>query len=95
MVYISADGNYSTIVQSDGDVRLVTHQLGQLEKMIVSQLGYKGGNFIRIGKCLIINRSYIYYINLTKQQLILSDSISSKLTVNASREALKKLKELV
>ena len=95
IVYISSDGNYSTIVQSDGDVRLVTYQLGHIEKLIADQLHEAGNDFIRIGKSLIINRNYIYVINIAKQQLILSNNISSKLSVNASREALKKLKELI
>lgn len=95
VVYLSSDGNYSTLVQSDGEVRLLTYQLGQIERMIASQLNGEEHAFIRIGKCLIINRNYIYYINVSKQQLILSDTTGVKLTVTASREALKQLKETI
>ena len=93
VVYLSSDGNYSTLVQSDGEVRLLTYQLGQIERMIANQLNGEEDTFIRIGKCLIINRHYIYSINVSKQQLILSDNNGAKLTVTASREALKQLKE--
>ena len=93
VVYISSDGNYSTLIQSDGDARLITFQLGQVERLIADQLGSDGNAFIRIGKCLIVNRNYIYYINVSKQQL--SDNNNSKLTVSASKEALKQLKELL
>lgn len=95
IVYISSDGNYSTLIQADGETRMLSFQLGQIEKMIASQLGSDGNVFIRIGKSLIINRSYIYYINITKQQLHLSDVHSFKHTVSASKEALKQLKELL
>ena len=95
IVYISSDGNYSTLVQSDGEMRMLSFQLGQVEKMIADQLGYEGNNFIRIGKSLIINRSYIYYINVPKQKLVLSDVASFSHTVSASKEALKSLKELI
>lgn len=95
IVYISSDGNYSTLVLSDGESRLISYQLGQIEKMISSQLGSEGNAFIRIGKSLIINRLYIYYINIPKQKLILSDTASVSHTVSASREALKQLKELI
>lgn len=95
IVYISSDGNYSTLIQADGETRMLSYQLGQIEKMIASQLGSDGNVFIRIGKSLIINRSYIYYINITKQQLHLSDVLSFKHTVSASKEALKQLKELL
>lgn len=95
IVYISSDGNYSTLVQTDGEMRMLSFQLGQIEKMIASQLGAEGNIFIRIGKSLIINRSYIYYINVPKQKLILSDVATFNHTVAASKEALKQLKELL
>lgn len=95
IVYIASDGNYSTLVQTDNEVRMISYQLGQIEKMISSQLGSDGNSFIRIGKSLIINRSYIYYINIPKQKLILSDVASFNHTVTASKEALKQLKELL
>ena len=95
IVYISSDGNYSTLVQADGEVRMLSFQLGQIEKMIADQLGSEGNRFIRIGKSLIINRSYIYYINVPKQKLVLSDVASFSHTMSASKEALKLLKELI
>lgn len=95
IVYIASDGNYSTLVQADGEVRMLSFQLGQIEKMIATQLGSDGNIFIRIGKSLIINRSFIYYINVPKQKLILSDVASFSHSVTASKEALKQLKELL
>lgn len=95
IVHIISDGNYSTIVQTDGEVRMVSYQLGQIEKMLGSQLGSEGNIFIRIGKSLIINRSYIHYINVPKQKLILSDAMTFNHSVSASKEALKQLKELI
>ena len=93
IVYISSDGNYSTLVQTDNEARMLSYQLGQIEKMISSQLGNEGNIFIRIGKSLIINRSYIYYLNIPKQKLILSDVASFNHTVTASKEQLKELLE--
>lgn len=95
IVYISSDGNYSTLVQTDNEVRMLSYQLGQIEKMISSQLGSEGNVFIRLGKSLIINSSYIYYINISKQKLVLSDTATFSHTVTASKEALKQLKELL
>jgi len=94
VVFISSDGNYSTLVLCDGESRILTMQLGQLEKLIESQLGRAGNTFIRIGRSLIINRSYVYYINLPQQKLILSDQKGVSHTLTASKDALKALKEL-
>ncbi len=96
IIYITSDGNYSTLILADGEARLLTYQLGQIEKMIYDQLDDNIKiNFIRIGKQVIINRNYIYYINLTRQQLVLSDNTSNKYTLSVSREALKQLKQLI
>ena len=95
IVYIASDGNYSTLMQTDNEVRMLSYQLGQIEKMISSQLGSEGNIFIRIGKSLIINRSYIYYINIARQKLTLSGVTSFNHRVTASKEALKQLKELL
>ena len=53
VVYISSDGNYSTLIQADGGSRILTVQLGQLETLIARQLETDGNVFIRIGKSLI------------------------------------------
>ena len=95
IVYIAAEGNYSTLVQVNEEKRVLSYQLGQIEKMMSTQLGNEGNIFIRIGKSLIINRSYIYYINIPKQKLTLSDVASFSHSVTASKEALKQLKELL
>lgn len=95
IVYILADGNYSTLVQSDNNEFVLSYQLGQIEKLMSTQLGGDGNIFIRIGKSLIINRSYIYYINIPKQKIVLSDTSSFSHSLTASKEALKQLKELL
>lgn len=95
IVCISSDGNYSTLMQTDGMSRTVTYQLGQLEDMISDQLGKRDTTFIRVGKSVIINRSYIHYINIPKQRLVLSDLATFNHSVSASKEALKNLKDYI
>ena len=92
LVYISSEGNYSNVVTVDNRQRLVTFQLGQLEGMIGEQLGEKGSHFLRIGRSLIINIDYIYLIDISKQQLVLSDCAECYHELSASREVLIKLK---
>ena len=95
IVCITSDGNYSTLVQTDNEVRMLSYQLGQIERIIATQLGSEGSAFIRIGRSLIINRSYIYYINVPRQRLILSDAATFSHTVTASIAALTDLKDLL
>lgn len=95
LMYVSSDGNYSNVVTLDGVKRLVSLQLGQIEDLIGDQLGDSGGNFLRLGRSLIINIDYIYFIDIAKQQLILSDCAGSKHELTASREVLIKLKAYI
>lgn len=95
LMYVSSDGNYSNVVTLDGEKRLVSLQLGQIEDLIGDQLGDSGGNFLRLGRSLIINIDYIYFIDIAKQQLILSDCAGSKHELTASREVIIKLKAYI
>ena len=96
VVYISSDGNYSTIILNDRTEHVFTFNLSQCQKIIEAQLKEEASTFIRIGKSLIINRDYIYKINITKQLLVLSDmSFIESFNLVASKEALKQLKILL
>jgi DNA-binding LytR/AlgR family response regulator len=95
IVYITSDGNYSTLVQADGEIRMLSYQLGQIEEMIGRQLGRDSEMFVRIGRGHIINRSFIYHINVPRQKLVLSDVATFNHSITASKEALKSLKELI
>lgn len=95
VVYVSADGNYSTITTIDGENFVVTQQLGQIERRIAETLDANDNRFIRIGKSLIVNQEFITFINPTRQKIILSDCLTFRHEVSASKEALKALKEFV
>lgn len=96
IVYISSDGNYSTMVLHDKTEHLFTFNLSHFQKLLEQQLKDEASRFIRIGKSLIINRDYIYRINLTKQQLVMSDmALNQAFVLSASKEALKQLKQFI
>ena len=50
---------------------------------------------MRIGKRFIVNMQYIHQINVLKQQLILSDYDHFAFQVTISKEALRKVKDLM
>lgn len=95
LVYIKADGNYSAIVMADGSSYVLTLQLGQIERRISEGVGSGDSRFIRIGKSLIVNRTFITYINPGRQKLTLSDCRTFRHELTASRDALKALKEFI
>lgn len=95
LMYVSSDGNYSNVVTTDGKSRLVTYQLGQIGDAISNQLGDKGMEFLRLGRGLIVNTQHIYFIDVAKQQLILSDFRGNYHELSASKEVLGKLKKYI
>ena len=93
IVYAISEGNYTTLVLIDLTKHVFAFNLSHLEMLLHSQLGEEESMFIRTGKRLIINREYVYKVNIGKQQLILADirnNISIPLT--ASKVALRQLK---
>ncbi|MBR5698010.1 MAG: LytTR family transcriptional regulator DNA-binding domain-containing protein [Prevotella sp.] len=93
VVYVESDGNYSTMVLHDKTKHLFTMNLAHCQQLMENQLGKEAETFIRIGKQLIINREYIFKINMNRQTLIMSDmALNQAFTLSASKEALKQLK---
>lgn len=95
LVFVSSDGNYSNITTEDGRTRLVTLQLGQIEDILQDQLADAESKFLRLGRSLIINTDYIHFIDISKQELILSNCKGSYHITTASREVLIKLKAYI
>ena len=95
VVFITADGNYSSATTADGETFVLTMQLGQIERHIERTLDKEDHRFIRIGKSLIVNRDFIAFIHPMRQKMVLSDCRTFRREVSASREALKALKDLL
>ena len=96
VVYVKSDGNYSTMVLHDKTEQVFTMNLAQCQQLMEEQLGTEAMTFIRLGKQLIVNRAYIFKINPTKQQLLMSNKkVNIAFELSASKEALKQLKALI
>ena len=95
VVYVKADGNYSSIVTADGLEHVLTLQIGQVERRIADMTGAGDRRFIRIGKSLIVNSDFISFVNVARQKLIMSDCRTFSRELSASREALRSLKEVL
>ena len=94
IVYVRADGNYSDLVLTNGKSRKMTFQLHFFDEVFQR---LHDNLFVRVGRSLIVNKRYIYVINLTEQTLAFSgQQIRGDIRpVSVSREALKQLKELL
>ena len=95
VVYIKADGNYSSIITADSAEHVLTLQIGQIERRIAAMAEAGDRRFIRIGKSLIVNSDFISFINVARQKLVLSDCHTFSYDLSASREALRTLKDVL
>lgn len=96
IVYIEAAGNYTIINQINGEKGAIGIAMAKMEKMLMNFSGEnKSVKFARVGKSHIINLSYVFRINPLKQELVLSDQKTFSYTLDISKDALRKLKELL
>ena len=95
IVYFEADGNYTDIVMVNKLRASIYMNLGEMEKSLAQQLQPAENTFMRIGKRFIVNMRYIYQINVLKQQLILSDYDHFAFQISISKDALRKVKDLM
>ena len=93
IAYIKASGNYCDVHLFNGEVVTMTFQL----HYFVEALGKLKQNFFaRVGKSLIVNKNFVYSINIASQDLKLMDHrMHQDFKLTASKEALKELKTVL
>lgn len=95
IIYFQADGNYTYIVTADGNKASICMNLSGMENALAERLKEKARVFARIGKSYIINLNYVYHINVLRKRLVLSDESTFSFPLVVSKEALKKLKDIM
>lgn len=96
VAYIQASGNYSSIVYIGGMQMMITLGLSKLEgmiKMIVPK--DRRSPFVRLGRSLLVNQTYLTHINVLKQRLTLSDNQEHSYVLDVPKALLKAYKDLI
>lgn len=96
VLYFKADRNYTDVYFVNGVYVTLPTGLMSIEQMLENdKLRGRTMPFVRLGRSLIVNISYILHINVLKQELTLSDmSMPGCQRITVAKEALRKLKEL-
>lgn len=95
VAFFEADSNYCHVWFINGAKATILTSLVNVENLISERFKDTSPLFIRIGKKYIVNRQYIYHINIPRQKLAMSDFNSSEIfELTVSKEALKQLKQL-
>lgn len=95
VAYFEADSNYCHVSFINGAKATLLTSLINIEQLLAERFQEDSPMFIRIGKKYIVNKNYIFQINIQRQRLILSDYVSPSIQeISVSKEALKNLKQL-
>ena len=95
IVYFEANGNYTTIVMTNKVKSSVRLNLCEMEQELSKRLKAKSVIFARIGKRFIVNLNFVYQIQPLKKRLIMTDCKNFTFSMEVSKDALKKLKDVI
>lgn len=95
IVYMEGDGNYTNIVLINKQKTSVCMNLSEMQRLISESLREQASIFVRVGKRFIVNMNFIYKVQPLHQSLIVTDGIHFAFQLGISKEALRKLKDLL
>lgn len=92
---MEGDGNYTHIVLINKQKVSVCMNLSNVQRFISESLRERASIFARIGKRFIVNLNFIYKVQPLLQSLVVTDGVHFTFQLGVSKEALKKLKEIL
>ena len=90
---IQANGNYSKIVTIYRKEIMLTSGITKVEQVLKSACDARS-RFVRIGRSLVVNHSYLQKIDLIKQQMVLTCQ-GNEIKINVSKKTLKVYKDAI
>ena len=93
IVVVQANGNYSKIVTIYRKEIMLTSGITKVEEVLKS-VNDARSRFVRIGRSLVVNHSYLQKIDLMKQQMVLSCQ-GNEIKINVSKKTLKVYKDAI
>lgn len=96
MAFAQANGNYTELTYISGQKQMITIGLSKVEDFI--KASYTKGTsspFVRMGRSLIINQTYLYGINVLRQKLVLSDFNGHVYSISVPKQLLKEYKKVM
>jgi DNA-binding LytR/AlgR family response regulator len=95
ILYVLASGNCSVFHFTYGDTIRILLPIGKVEENLINLCPQTSKNFVRMGRSLIINRSYLFYINFSDKKLVLLDRNKERKEVKASGASLNELADFI
>ncbi len=94
VAFFQANGNYTQLTYISGQKQLLTVGLSKIEAFLKAATPKSApGNFVRLGRSVIINKNFIISISVPKQKLYLGDYKNHLFTLGVPKVLLKALKD--
>ena len=90
---VQANGNYSKVLTIYRREIMLTSGISKVEQ-VLKNLKEKKAKFVRVGRSLIVNHSFLQKIDLMKQVMVLSGQ-GNEIKVNVSKKTLKIYKDAI
>ena len=90
---VQANGNYSKVLTIYRREIMLTSGISKVEQ-VLKNLKEKKSKFVRVGRSLIVNHSFMQKIDLMKQVMVLSGQ-GNEIKVNVSKKTLKIYKDAI
>ena len=90
---VQANGNYSKVLTLYRREIMLTSGISKVEQ-VLKNLKEKKSKFVRVGRSLIVNHSFLQKIDLMKQVMVLSGQ-GNEIKVNVSKKTLKIYKDAI
>lgn len=88
---VQANGNYSRVVYITKREIMVTQGISKIEEILKANNGRRN-KFIRLGRSFIVNHSFLYKMDVLKQQIVLSDGGKDEIRLTVPKSILKSYK---
>ena len=96
IAFLQSNGNYTNMQYIKGETHLLTIGITKVEEYIRQVWpADQPSPFIRLGRRLLINQTYLTEINMLKQRITLSDRETNCYTLAGPKPLLKQYKELI
>ena len=90
---VQANGNYSKVLTIYRREIMLTSGISKVEQ-VLKNIKEKKSKFVRVGRSLIVNHSFLQKIDLMKQVMVLSGQ-GNEIKVNVSKKTLKIYKNAI
>lgn len=96
IAFLQANGNYTRMQYIKGETHLLTIGISKVEEFIRQVWpADQPSPFIRLGRSILINQTYLTEINILKQRITLSDREKNNYTLAIPKPLLKQYKDLI